>query len=111
MGKTFNKLVVILIAIMFLAGCTDATATAPVLSSEDPNRTNHDLVQVGTVGDYEVKQDNKTGCMYLEYVKGYQRGLSPYYDGKGKVAGCFASEGDVQAGSIPEIQEDVEEES
>lgn len=109
MGKTFSKLTIIFIAILFLAGCTESNA--PQLSSEEPTRTNHDLVRVGSIGVYNIEQDNKTGCMYLEYDSVQERGLSPYYDETGKVKGCFASEGAVPSGANPEVEEDVLEES
>lgn len=36
------------------------------------------------VSNYRMVQDVNTGCLYIEL----STGLSPYYDGTGKVKGC-----------------------
>jgi hypothetical protein len=36
---------------------------------------------------FVVITDDKTGCKYITY----DRGISPYYDENGRVAGCFNS--------------------
>ena len=108
MGKTLKKLALISISVLFLTGCIeeqvpefDTVSSNPVpitvvdtVSTGEPIEPPHELQTVGSIQEYNVVQDNKTGCMYLEYASGYQRGITPYYDGKGNVAGCNAPEGE-----------------
>ena len=73
-------------------GYWEASTTATAEVTEEAEKP-HTLETVAYLdGGYDILQDSKTGCMYVQYSGGYQYGITPYYDGRGKVAGCFASE-------------------
>lgn len=66
-----------------LAGC-EGYGTGDIVE-------NGDYKVMGNKGNYDVLQDLKTGCLYLEPHSDY--GLTPYYDKNGEVKGCGENTG------------------
>lgn len=117
MGKRTRNFLFVLLGLLFLTGCAESTSTevgeaalahlaTGYSETSDPAtaevneeaETLHTLDAVAYLdGGYDILQDSKTGCMYVEYTNGTLYGITPYYDGRGKVAGCFASEEDYRA--------------